>query len=718
MDNYIGLPIVHLNATYSSSFLYVSPGKLRAHPDDLLDSQLCPISNPNRESRITILIVAPIILGLRYRRIVDEDVAEVDLTGELGAAPSDISPVPSPRPVSVPIHDPFLAERGQNGSSIPTIIVEALRKQDEAQNEALTATNLGHQQPTPPPDPNAQGNVMAQIPAAPAPGLKRRPSSSPAAASARRRRRRRPRPRQRSVISDPESDPIPPPRPQPAPFYPPRPPSPSFSFLGIKRTKAEKERREQEAKKKRDKREDRRLRKDGQRGRYEKLESPKRAKAPKPKKLSKSPPQRATSAPPLNRIPMQQEQYHEQLYEEQLPSGPGSQRGQHQPRHKGSKQRHKKHHRRLAEQHHRRQQKRRNKFTMRDFFKSLRRKLGNLFRFTMPTPSPLPTQQSAPQYQDTTCYSSPTRDIPYNVQWAQYALNESQIFTGQPRRGSVRRRVDSKQQPLPYFMHGGRSPAASWHSRLSMQGSTRRFTTTVESAPGSGGAPSPAIGGAVTEEIDRITPLAPTPGAGTNTQRHSHQSSTSAISVIARRFMGPFLSEPGDSMIFENGNGSQKRLSWRSHKLLTAGSASRPVTPPSSRNPSPGARGRSKEREEGEGEGEGQSESVPAPIPFPTGQQEPCASAQDRGSRSASPCRVSSPVASPISSPVSSPLASPPLSPDYGLDELFATPPEVNTPATGTPLRLSSPDYGIQRLFSPSPASTGSNFGLRRLFGD
>ncbi|KAI0521642.1 hypothetical protein F5B22DRAFT_545712 [Xylaria bambusicola] len=602
----------------------------------------------------------------------------------------------------------YIPPSGQNGSSIPTIIVEALRKQDAEQNEALTATNLGHRQPTPPPDPNAQENAMAQIPTAPAPapaptpGLKRRPSSSPAAANARRRRRRRPRPRQRSVISDPESDPIPPPRPQPAPFYPPRPPSPSFSFLGIKRTKTEKERREQEAKKKRDKREDRRLRKEGQRGRYEKLESPKRAKAPRPKKLSKSPPQRATSAPPLSKVAVQ-EQYEEHLYEEQAPSGQGSQRGQHQPRQKGSKQRHKKHHRRLAEQHHRRQQKRRNKFTMRDFFKSLRRKLGNLFRFTMPTPSAPPVQQPAPQYQDTAYYSSPTRDIPYNVQWAQYAQNESQIFTGQARRGSGRQRVTSKQQPLPYFMHGGRSPATSWHSRLSMQGSTRRFTATVESAPGS------AIGVAVTtEEIDRITPLAPTPGV--NTQRHSHQSSTSAISVIARRFMGPFLSEPGDSMIFENGNGSQKRLSWRSHKLLTAGSApaSRPVTPPSSRNPSPAAqaRGRSAERNV---EGEGQSEAaVPMSFPF---------TEEDRRSPSASAYHGSpSPVASPASP---SPLASPPLSPDYGLDELFATPAEVHTPAHGTPvMRLSSPDYGIQRLFSPSPASTGSNFGLRRLFGD
>ncbi|KAI1358094.1 hypothetical protein F5Y08DRAFT_346058 [Xylaria arbuscula] len=641
----------------------------------------------------------------------------------------------------------YIPPSGQNGGSIPTIIVEALRKQDEEHNSALTATNLGHRLPTPPPEPNLLGHEMAPAPAAP--GLKRRPSSSPAAANARRRRRRRPRPRQRSVISDPEEN-IPPPRPQPAPFYPPRPASPSFSFLGIKRTKAEKERRELEAKKKRDKKEDRKLRKDGQRGNYEKLESPKRPKAPKAKKLAKSPPVRATSAPPppLNHVPVPEEQYYNQLYEQQPPwTSSGSQRG-HQSRHKGSKQRHKKHHRRLAEQHHRRQ-KRRNKFTMRDFFKSLRRKLGSLFRFTTPTPSPPPappaaaaTQQSVPAYAEAGYYyASPTRDSPYGVD-AQYEKSESQIFNGQAtRRG--RRRVDSARhtQPLPYFMHGGRSPAASWHSRLSSRpGSTRRFTATVESA-----APSPVI----QEPVDELPRVSPGLSGGSSggggglhaPQRYSHQSSASAISVIARRFMGPFFSESTDPSVLGgneglgSGGGSQKRLSWRSHKLLTAGS--RPATPPSSRAPSPAgiapSRGRSKERES---LGSMQRESIPETgaytytvrsLSIPP--QDPYLSAGDRRSRSASPyrvvvleARIADPVTASTSPISSSPLASPPLSPDYGLADLFATPlPEEvgGSPANGgTPLRVASPDYGLQRLFSPSPASTGSNFGLRRLFGD
>ncbi|KAI1427353.1 hypothetical protein F5Y12DRAFT_168449 [Xylaria sp. FL1777] len=583
----------------------------------------------------------------------------------------------------------YIPSSGQHGNSIPTIIADALRKQSQEHSEALTATNLGYRLPTPPPDYNAAGAAMT--PAAPAPGLKRRPSSSPAAANARRRRRRRPRPRQRSVMSDQE-EPIPPPRPQPAPFYPPRPASPPYSFFGIIRAKAEKEKRDQEAKKKREKRERRRLKKEAW-GKpvdsAKKPDSPKRTKGPGTGGPSKPPSKRASSAPPLSRSPVQEADYYDQTYDEQTLAG--SQRG-HQTRYKQGKQRHKKHPRRAGEQHHRRQKKR-SKYAMRDFFASLRRKLGNLLRFTLPAGSS--PGQSAPAHGDAG-NSTATRE-PSSTQ---YQRGQTKIPSGQPsQQHRGRRRVDSTRQPLPYFMHGGRSPANSWHSRLSRPRSTRRFTATVESAPGSG-APSPH---GVTEEFPTVVPAV----AGLHPQRFSYHSSASAISIIARRFMGPFFSESSDPSTLDNGFG-QRRLSWRSHKLLTAGS--KPVTPPSSRNPSPGGRGRSSDRGEGV--------SVPGAYrSFSSsrmGRRSALASSPDRRSRSVSPCRISSPVASPVASPVVSP-ASPP---DYGLVDLFATPIEVRSPIEGSPTRISSPDSGLQRLFASSPGSSGLNFGLRRLFGD
>ncbi|KAI0423766.1 hypothetical protein F5Y09DRAFT_180689 [Xylaria sp. FL1042] len=576
----------------------------------------------------------------------------------------------------------YIASNGQHGHSIPTVIADALRKQDQEQNEALTATNLGNRPPTPPPDANAQGNAMTAAP--PGPGLKRRPSSSPAAANTRPRRRRRPRARQHSVPSEQE-EPIPPPRPQPAPFYPPRPASPPYSFFGIIRAKAERENQEREAKKKREKREQRKLKKEARgkpTGGIQGTNSPKRAKAAATKGASKPPSKRSNSAPPLSRTPVQEAQYHDQPHGSQTSTG--SQRGQHQ-RQKQAKQRHKKHRRHSGEQPHRRQ-KRRSRYVMRDFFASLRRKLGSLFRFTLPAAStPGPSAQPRGDADSAT----PTKEAS-SAQQSKTLGGQSQ----QQRRG--RKRVDSTRQPLPYFMHGGRSPANSWHSRLSRPGSTRRFTTTVESAPGSR-APSPA------RPIEEEYPTVSSAAGGLYPPRFSHHSSSSAISIFARRFMGPFLSESSDPSTLDNNGLGQRRLSWRSHKLLTAGS--KPVTPPSSRNPSPGVRGRSVDR--------GHRVSIPGEYrSFSSSSMglRGLYPSSNRKSRSASPRRILSPVESPIPSPASSP--------DYGLTELFATPPEAWSPIDGSPVRLSSPDYGLQRLFASTPGSSGSNFGLRRIFGD
>ncbi|KAI0542838.1 hypothetical protein GGR58DRAFT_172352 [Xylaria digitata] len=584
----------------------------------------------------------------------------------------------------------YVPPTGQHAHDIPNIIADALRKQDEEHNEALTATNLGYRPLTPPPDSNVQGAAMAPAPA-PVPGLKRRPSSSPAAAHARRPRRRRPRPRTQSVISDGDS-PIPPPRPQPAPFYPPRPVSPPYSFFGIIRAKAEKEKRDKEVKKKREKREQRRKKQgtpetiqnqDGD----EKINSPKRAKGAGAKESSKPPSQRASSAPPLYQEPVQG------LSQDELSSG--SQHGYH-PNSKHGRLRHKKHHRRLGEQHHRRKKKR-SKYGMRDFFASLRRKLGNLLRLTLPAASS--AAQSAPPRVDIS-NPTPARDF----SGTQQHISESKFGTGRTSYQNRGRRRGGLEQPLPYFMHGGRSPAESWHSKLSRPRSRRRFTATVESAPGSG-APSPHI---QTEEFPSVAQTV----AGVETQRLSYHTG-SAISIIARRFMGPFLSEPSDPSTIGNDLG-QKRLSWRSHKLLTAGS--RPATPPSSRNPSPGGRGRSRSR--------GQRVSIPGAYrSFSSSSMGLRSLYPDRRSRSASPPRVSSPVSSPVSpSPISPTPVSPPVpvpsSPDYGLADLFATPPSAGSPVSATPVRISSPDYSLPRLFASTPVSTGSNFGLWRLFGD
>ncbi|KAI0854583.1 hypothetical protein F4860DRAFT_105848 [Xylaria cubensis] len=572
----------------------------------------------------------------------------------------------------------YIPPSEQHTHAIPKIIAEALRQQ--GQDEALEAGTFHHRLPTPPPEPNPNPNTQGAA-RTPAPGLKRRPSSSPAAAKARRRRRRRPRPRQQSVTSE-HSDPIQPPQPELTPLQPTSP----YSFFGIIRAK-EKEKREEAAKRKKEE-ERKRKRKQAQdiKKRRDDDEacqfSKKTPKFPPVEESSIPLPRRSNSAPPpLDRSPVYEGQPQEYPNEEE--SATASQR-----RHRNKQQRRKKHHRRSAEQHHRRQKRRSSRYVMRDFFASLRRKLGNFFRLTLPAPA-----QPPPARLD---YStSPVREPA-----APQPFVSEAIAYEQQRRGRKRRTPQMQQQPLPpYFMHGGRSPADSWHSRLSRPRSTKRFSATVESAPGSRAASPRNFPRGPRGGMGMGMGMGPSPGPGVS--RFAQHNSGSTISIIARRFMGPFLSEPNSEATTTidgvGGGVLQRRLSWRSYKLLTTGS--RPATPPSSRNVSPEGRGRSKSREELSIPGAYRSSSTSMGLRnlYDASSPDP-----DRRSRSASPpYRVASP--------------------EYGgLAELFATPLRVSSPVSSAYVRLSGSDYGLQRLFATPPAGSGSNsnFGLRRLFGE
>ncbi|KAI8949825.1 hypothetical protein F4801DRAFT_386037 [Xylaria longipes] len=581
----------------------------------------------------------------------------------------------------------YIPSSEQHTHAIPKIIAEALRQQSQEHNEALAATNSGHRLPTPPPDPtpNTQGGTRT-----PAPGLKRRPSSSPAAAKARRRRRRRPRPRQQSVTSE-RDDPILPPQPEPTPSNPAAP----YSFFGIIRAKAEKEKREEAAKRKREE-ERKRKRKQAAANakkcrddRYGDDTSKKTAKIPTAEEASIPLPRRSNSAPPLSRSPVQGYPQDCQYDEEQPRTASQRRHNRHKQQ---QQQRRKKHHRRSGEQHHRRQKRRSSRYAMRDFFASLRRKLGNFFRLTLPAPA----QPPPPPAQRLDYSTSPPAREPGAQNYGSEGRASEQQRRGRKRRTPQMQQQQQQQQPLPYFMHGGRSPADSWHSRLSRPRSTRRFTATVESAPGSRAA-SPR-----TTRVPRGG-MGTGMGTGPGVPRFSQQSSGSTISIIARRFMGPFLSEPNSeatTTLDGAGGGAlgPRRLSWRSYKLLTAGS--RPATPPSSRNVSPEGRGRSKSREEMSIPGAYRSSSTSMGLRNPYDASSPAD--PDRRSRSASPpYRVASP--------------------EYGgLADLFATPQRVSSPVSSAYVRISSSDYGLQRLFTTPPAGSGSNsnFGLRRLFGE
>ncbi|KAI1127261.1 hypothetical protein F5Y10DRAFT_198671 [Nemania abortiva] len=591
-----------------------------------------------------------------------------------------------PPPPAVNLRDiPIYIPSSENHEhEIPKIIAEALRQQSQEHSEALTATNVSYRPPTPPPDPDAQEGAKPPTPS----GLKRRPSSSPAAAKARRRRRRRRRPRQPSVVSDQES-PIPPPRPKPPPVPPPRAASPPYSsFFGIIRTRAaEKEKREEDARKKGAREEERRRKKEAEAARRMRDEEADKAggdqdrkdgSARKRNRLSKAS-KRTSTAPPLSGVSTQEEQPDNPPDDEPRTE---SRRGR-QHRHKHGGQRRKKHHRRSGEQHHRRQ-KRRSRYRVRDFFASLRRKLGNLLRFTLPAANP--PAPSLPSYADAG-YSMPAElsDTPHQ---GNEGGGEGDHYYYQ-----WQGRTPTGWGAMPYFMHGARSPAESWHSRLSKPRSTRRFTATVESAPGSGSS-SPR------RQAGEFPRLARTVG-GNGSSRLTQHSSGSTIYVFARRFIGPFLSEPSDAATLDGSGAGQRRLSWRSQKLITAGPGSGPVTPPSSRNSSPGDRGRSRSRE--------QRVSIPGAYRSSSssmGLRSLYTSSPDRRSHSTSPLlpakkdnkskyRVSSA--------------------EYGLPDLFATPPRVSSPVYSS---HASSDYGLQRLFASTPVSSGSNSGLRRIFGE
>lgn len=632
----------------------------------------------------------------------------------------------------------YIPSGEQHGDGIPKIFAEALRQQGQDPNEA---TDLGYRPPTPPPEPDVQAATKPPTPAS-TPGLKRRPSSSPAAAKARRRRRRRPRPRQPSVISDQES-PIPPPRPELSPFYPPRAASPPYSFFGIIRgAKAEKEEarkkraREEEVSRKKIKKERREVEIDVGGGCNDDARD---RPARKPDRLSKTSSSKRASAPLSYDDPGVQENLQDDQPFDEAYACTESQRDH--GKHGRPRRRKHQHHRRSGEQHHRRQ-KRRARHRVRDFFASLRRKLGNLLRLTLPTaptaPSPPPARVYSYAVDDASM--PPAWDLPDNQfprGEAEQPIYYQQAPYQQPQQQSWGRRQMPMPMPVPiptpmqtpmqtpYFMHGARSPAPPWHTRLSKPRSSasasagkHRFseTATVESAP------------------------SPSPSRSPRRHLAHHASgSTSTISVLARRFMGPFLSEPSDG----GEAATVVETSWRGQpqrKLLMPASAS-PATPPSSRPASP-ALGRSRSPSPSPGRGRGRRTPMPGAYgsspssssmglrslyPSPSPESRSCSTAallpaaqreqQEQQQRQEQEDERNTPGFAYRYRVASA---------EYGLADLFAsTTPRASVSGIGSPVygssshsRVQSLDYGLQRLFASQPVSSASNFSLRRLFSD
>ncbi|GAP91313.1 hypothetical protein SAMD00023353_6000620 [Rosellinia necatrix] len=608
-------------------------------------------------------------------------------------------------------------------SCAPKLFAEAAQEQGQTNDDALTASKPGYQPPTPPPESTLQR--ISRTSRHSTSGVKRRPSASPAAAKTRRRRRRRPRPQQQQSLTSMQDEPIPPPQPEFGPFYPPRPASPAYSFFGFTRTKAEKERREEDAYGKREREEGRRKkRKEAECGRRRRDDGCGRRRdgydygQDDANNTSK----RTSSVPPPHHTPFDESQAYAYGGAAGDEFDAGS-RAEHHQRHKHGKHRRKKHHRRSGEQQHRRQ-KRRSKYRMRDFFASLRRKLGNLLRLTPPQPASPPL--SALPYTDTSGGNWADPHAAANTTTANQQYRTSQS-TGEyeqaahPRWDREQRRSRQQQQqqqqyqqqqqqvPPPYYVYGGEPRYA--------RGGKRRFSVTVES-PAGGSKRSSRAGGR------RAAPPSP-------------HGSESTISIIARRFMGPFLSEAGDEVgdYYDDNawpGSSSWKLGWRSPKLLTAG-GSRPATPPLSREPSPeGCLGCSEQglyTTTATTPGGGyhhhhhRTSSVSSfglrdlygssPLPSPS-----------------SPTPVSAPAPAPDAGLVrtASPYRLVSATPEYGgLADLFGATPV----STGSPVYYSSTvrvlpladEYGGDlpptRFYaaSPSPSST-SNFGLRRLFTD
>ncbi|KAI1433269.1 hypothetical protein GGR50DRAFT_669771 [Xylaria sp. CBS 124048] len=683
--------------------------------------------------------------------------------------PHPLPRVPSPPSQLPPIHlgaIPHYVPSGvDHAHAIPSAVAYALHKQGEEYNEAIAAAQLGYRLP--------QGaGIDPQLPSAPP---RRRPSASPGSIKARRRRRRprRPRPPPRSIVSDRE-DSLPPPPPVPAFSNFPIAVSPPFFFSKVERDRRGEE--EEEAQKKRE-REERRKEKEKEKER----ERRKREKEKEKKEKGRDKEERGRgrggmgagedrkgedgedaggggggggvdvgiskrakngeAAETVNQV------YHrggerdrDRDDEPRADSRPG--RRHHHTRHR---RHHQKHSRRAGESHHRRQKKR-SKTGMRNFFASLRRKLGELLR---PAGVAGGTARVPAQFDG---YMTPVRT---KYQQSMSGVGSSQV--SHPRRAATR----EEQTQAPYIMHGARSPRPSTPRSM-------MFFTTVAEPPVTmdPGPPSPPK-----------SPPPPPPRRHTRADappRHPHgftrveepttekesskktrgsRSSRSTISIFARRFVGPFLSETSEPPTPESGVG-QRKINWRDRGLLTVGL---PTTPESSRESSLGNRDQ-------KGHEVQPDDPVPLPGSYPPVKSSsgsslgirglhPSSPVHDRHSSSGSSWGIralypSSPDNGQHSSSGSSlgirALYPPspghdrhsssssslgiralyPLFPSrdsssgYGLDDLFETPPMVSSPVRRSPISLPSSDDGLQRFSASLPPSSSLSYGMHRLFGD
>ncbi|KAI1827664.1 hypothetical protein F4861DRAFT_329396 [Xylaria intraflava] len=562
-------------------------------------------------------------------------------------------------------------------------------------------------------------------------------SPGPAKLKRRRRPRRpRPRPRSRSGGSDREES-LPPPPPPPVPTSSNYPAASNADSVAYFLARVEADRAREEAARKREREERRRERERGRERRRRDRENARDggwvegdaygdyADGGIPRHDEEAAaryPPRASSAPPASQVHIH-----------------GTERGQDDERRADSRRRHRrhhshhrrhrhKHHRRAGEQRHRRQKKR-SRTGMRNFFASLRRKLGELLR---PAGEGAGAGKVQAQFDG---YMTPVR--------TQYQRDGSGVGSSRvsyQRRG---RRLGERGQ-APFFMRGGRSPG---QSELPGLGSRRRFNAFMESAVGLGPPSSATPPPLPPRRMRGGIPPGGFPGVEQVTAEREpprsrgsrgSRSSRSTISIFAHRFVGPFLSEADEPPTPDSDSG-QRKVNWRTRKLLTTGS---PTTPRSSRDSSPGRRGRS-----------GDQEPTVPPVPesitphrvssgssMGIGALYESFSAHSRHSSSGSSMglrglyeslpghsRHSSSGSSMgiralySSSPVHSVLSSSPRrdsSPGYGLAGLFATPPMVSSSARQSPVSRPSSDYGLQRLFASPYASSASSFGLRWVFGD
>jgi hypothetical protein len=321
------------------------------------------------------------------------------------------------------------------------------------------------------------------------------------------------------------------------------------------------------------------------------------------------------------------------------------------------------------------------------------------------------------------------------------------------RRVRRRRRIRRRRSFIP-FMHGGRSPAPS-RRYMPTRSRRRRFAATAESASDSG-EQGPWIRASTRTGSDNHIrprsrsagifvaarrlfgpflheprePSVPSSGLGQRaigwrdsapssardsrpgrsrrserriTRRRRASSTSSAISVTASRFLGPFLTQPSEPPTPESGMG-QRRIGWRDRSLLSTGSA--PVTPTSSRDSSLGGRGRSHKRYRSTSSS---SMGIRGLFRRSRSASPSCDSSRDYGLQQMFASSAFSSTSSDYGLPrlFGSPRASSaPASSDYGLRRLFSAP-------TGSP---ASSEYGLGTLFVSTAASAASDYGLGRTF--